>query len=72
MKLEELAQEQPRHRVGNTVTQIISRGHRYIYVSDPVTGTIERRCVAACPGDHSNQNEQSTRQPIHGMGAVRD
>ena len=76
MKLEELdqnlSQERPIHKMGTTVVSVISRGHRYIYLSDPVTGIIERRCVDGCNGDHTNVDRQFPQHAMHGLGAVRD
>ena len=67
MKLEELESNQLKtamHKTsqGNALS-IIDRGVRYIYLSDPVTGNVERRVMG--PVDRSVYRS-------HGMGGVRD
>ena len=66
MKLEELESQAPTaiHKTsrGNSLS-IIDKDVRYIYLSDPVTGNIERRVMG--PGSQSAYSS-------HGMGGVRD
>ena len=61
MKLEELAEtKQIVHQTSNgNGLSIIDRGVQYIYMSDPLTGEVERRVMGFVRSEHN-------------MGAVRD
>ena len=72
MTLDELeAASQPRHITGGSTLSIVARGHRYVYLTDPVTGTIERRHMGCCE-DKSVYRHDVAPAKMHGLGAVRD
>ena len=62
MKLEELESNQQTHKTQGNALSIFDKGVRYIYLSDPVTGNVERRVMGASSSIYSG----------HGMGGVRD
>lgn len=66
MKLEDLERDQgepcvkPTHVAGTSVLSIVRGNKRYVYLTDPVSGEVQRRTFHV--GPHP--------EIIHGMGAV--
>ena len=74
MKLEDLAAEvtksegtsaEPVHRTGASALSIVSGGYAWMYVSDPVSGELQRRCLG--PAGFGRR-----AGVVHGLGAIRD
>lgn len=67
MKLEDLERDRdevqvlkPTHMAGTSILSIIRGNKRYIYLTDPVSGEVQRRTF----------NIGSHPEIVHGMGAV--
>ncbi len=73
MKLEELGRAlEAMHKTRQSALSIMSGGHHYIYLCDPVSGDVERRCMGECQHvDHAG-HVGVARIGEHGLGAVCD